>query len=263
MIDLHCHILPDLDDGPATLDEAVEMCRLAVADGIGTIVATPHYRPGWYESTVDARRSRTASLQERLGREGLAITILHGAELTVSPELPVLLEREPELTINGTGKYFLVELPFQSEPPKWEGFLLSLLAGRRVPVLAHPERSAWLHWKPDMLLHFVKAGGLVQVTGGSLLGEEGREAREFAFLLLRHHLVHAIASDAHSALERTPRLSDAVQAAAEVVDRTYAADLVSRYPEEIVAGRAVTAPQPLELAYAQTERPVKRWFFFK
>lgn len=263
MIDLHCHILPDLDDGPATLDEAVEMCRIAAADGISTIVATPHYWPGWFESTAESRSSRLEALREGISREGIAMTILQGAELTVFPELPDLLEREPELTLNGTGKYFLVELPFQTEPLQWEAFLRSLLAAGRVPVLAHPERSAWLRRKPEKVLQFVKEGGRVQITGGSVLGEEGKDAREFASLLLQHRLVHVISSDAHSAVERMPRLSDAVQAAAEVVDRSYAADLVSRYPAEIIAGGAVSAPQPREVAYAQTERPAKRWFFFK
>lgn len=263
MIDLHCHILPDLDDGPATLDEAVTMCRIAAADGISTIVATPHYRPGWFESTAEIRSLRLEALREALRREGIAMTILQGAELTVFPELPELLEREPELTINGTGTYFLVELPFQTEPLQWESFLRSLLAARKIPVLAHPERCAWLRRKPEKVLQFVKAGGLVQITGGSVLGEEGKEAREFASLLLQHRLVHVLSSDAHSAVERSPRLSDAVQAAAEVVDRSYAADLVSRHPGDIIAGKEVSAPLPRELAYAQAERPVKRWFFFK
>ena len=263
MIDLHCHILPDLDDGPATLDEAVEMCRLAAADGITTIVATPHYWPGRFESSAEGRSSRMAALRERIAREGVGITLLQAAELTISPELPSLLDRDPLLTINGTGRYFLMELPFHAEPPQWESFLLSLMLGGRLPVLAHPERSSWLRRKPEKLLAFVRAGGLVQITGGSLLGEEGKEAREFAAFLLRHNLVHAIASDAHAATERIPRLAEALKAACETVDQAYAEDLVTRYPEAIVNGRKVSAPGPLEFAYAQPPTSGRRWFFFK
>ena len=240
MIDLHCHILPDLDDGPATLDEAVEMCRLAAADGITTIVATPHYWPGRFESSAEGRSSRMAALRERIAREGVGITLLQAAELTISPELP-----------------------FHAEPPQWESFLLSLMLGGRLPVLAHPERSSWLRRKPEKLLAFVRAGGLVQITGGSLLGEEGKEAREFAAFLLRHNLVHAIASDAHAATERIPRLAEALKAACETVDQAYAEDLVTRYPEAIVNGRKVSAPGPLEFAYAQPPTSGRRWFFFK
>jgi protein-tyrosine phosphatase len=263
MIDLHCHILPDLDDGPETMEEAVEMCRVAAADGITSVVATPHYRPGWFESTAAARSARVAELRAELLTARIPLTVLQGAELSLSPELPELLSRAPDLTINGTGRYFLVELPFHAEPPKWGDFLQSLTAAGTVPVLAHPERSAWLHRKPEQLLRFVKAGGLVQITGGSLLGEEGKDVREFSLLLLKHRLVHAIASDAHSAVDRLPRLAQAVKAAAEAVGLPYADDLVNRHPGEITSGQPVSAPQPLEPAYARAERASKRWFFFR
>jgi protein-tyrosine phosphatase len=263
MIDLHCHILPDIDDGPATMDEAVAMCRIASDDGIRTIVATPHYRPGWYESAIEQRTSRLRYLQHLLRSERINITILYGAELTISPELPVLLDTEPLLTINGKGKYFLVELPFHKALPNWDSFLLSLIPLGKIPILAHPERNAWLRKEPGNLLAFVRAGGLVQITGGSLLGQEGREVQEFATCLVRNSLVHAIASDAHEAQVRTPLLSEAVKVASSATDHEYASDLVTRYPEMIVAGKDFVHRRSIDSVDLKSFKSSRKWSFFK
>jgi protein-tyrosine phosphatase len=262
MIDLHCHILPDLDDGPATMDESVAMCRIASEDGITTIVATPHYRPGWYESASEQRTSRIHYLQHLLRSDRINITILYGAELTISPELPLLLDQDPLLTINGKGTYFLVELPFHKAQPNWDSFLLSLIPGGRTPILAHPERNAWLRKKPEALVDFVKAGGLVQITAGSLLGQAGPDVQKFAMCLVKNYLVHAIASDAHEAQVRTPLLSEAVKVASSAADHEYAKDLVTRYPETIVAGKDFVHRKPNGSIDLKSFKPKRKWSFF-
>jgi protein-tyrosine phosphatase len=244
------------------MDEAITMCRIASDDGIRTIVATSHYSPGWYESSIEQRTSRIRYLQHLLLAERLNITILSGAELTISPELPAILDQEPLLTINGKGKYFLVELPFHKAPSNWDSFLLSLLPQGKTPILAHPERCSWLRKKPGKLIEFVKGGGLAQITGGSLLGQEGKDVQEFAILLLKNNLVHAIASDAHSVHRRAPLLSEAVKVASTAVDQAYASDLVTRYPEMIVTGKDFVSQRSLESVDLNALKPIRKWFFF-
>lgn len=253
MIDLHCHILPGIDDGPETLGEAVEMCRIAADDGITTIVATPHFRPGKYDNLDIA--DRLTRLRSEIARQGIAVEVLSGADVTVTPELPFYLAQNPQLTVNGTGKYFLAELPHDAVPARWEEFLLSFRGRGITPIITHPERNHWFISHPDALRPFVLAGGLVQITAMSILGKNGVESRNYSRYLLRRSLVHVIATDAHSIDQRPPRLAEAVRAAGTIIGEAQALRLVRDTPQGIIAGRSVDVQQ------AAAEGPTKRkWY---
>lgn len=251
MIDIHCHILPGIDDGPVTLDEAVTMCRVATADGITTVVATPHFRPGRFAAPTTQVVEKITALEEELRRQGIVLRLLYGADVTVVPELVSHLEREAYLTINNTGRYFLAELPHDSVVPRWDHFLLSLLGHGKVPILTHPERNQWFLSHPDALYSFVTRGGMVQITAMSLTGRFGEEAREFSLMLLRHNLVHVIATDAHNSTHRPPVLSGGVKAAEKVIGIERARALVTTIPQAIIEGRPIAAPEPVPIAQAQ------------
>ena len=244
MIDIHCHILPNMDDGPASLGESLAMCRAATRDGIRIIVATPHFKPGTYEFTRATILDNIKVLQAAVKQEGLNLTILPGAEVTVSPEMQTYLTPERGLTING-GRYFLVEFSSNSVPSQWDTFLLSFLASGMTPIIAHPERNAWFMTHPEALSAAVKNGILVQITAASLTGGFGEEAQDFSIRLLRRNLVHAIASDGHSADLRPPRLAEAVSLAAEVVGKEMARALVTSIPQAIILDRKIPAREPL------------------
>ncbi len=252
MIDLHCHILPGLDDGPSAMDESVEMCRIAAADGIRTIVSSPHFRPGKYDYTAVRMQELLDELRGRLQSEHIEVAVLPAAEVAITPDLPSLLQKETHLTING-GKYFLVEFPNDMIPPRWTQFLSPLNLKGRVPVLVHPERSRWLAAHADDLALFVEYGGLVQITAGSLLGESGSDVRDAAVMLLKRNLAQVIASDAHSADMRPPRLAAAVRRAAEIVGQERAKAMATDAPAAILAGERVVMPPP-----APAER--RGWF---
>lgn len=246
MIDSHCHILRGLDDGPETLEESVAMCRIAYEDGIGTIVATPHFRPGNYEHPYELIRSRIEELSHALRREGMPIVILPGADVTITPELDEHLERFAYLTINGTGKYFLAEFPGASVPPKWDVFLLGVIRKGLVPIITHPERNGWFLSHPDALEAFVREGGFVQVTAMSLTGGFGPAAREYCEYLVRHNVVHIIASDAHSSTQRLPVLSAAVRRAKKWIGEEQALKLVRDTPRAVLGGLPVEQPAPAQ-----------------
>lgn len=253
MIDIHCHVLPGIDDGPETLAEAVEMCRIAADDGVGTIVATPHYRPGMFENTdISGHVDR---LQHELSLRSIPVRILPGADVVVTPELSVHLAQHPQLTINGTGRYVLAELPHDAVPARWEEFLLSIRSSGITPIITHPERNRWFLAHPDALFSFVTAGGLVQITAMSILGANGHESREYSRHLLKRGLVHVIASDAHSVDRRPPLLSGAVRIAGDIVGADNAVRMVNDIPQRIIDGR------PVELRPAPLEGMKKRaWF---
>lgn len=255
MIDLHCHILPGIDDGPETIDEAVDMCRIASADGIKTIVATPHFNPGIYENSSEKVFSLINKLGAKAKEKGIDIRILPGADIAVTPELPVYLKKEGYLTINRTGRYFLAEFPAAAAPPGWDLFLLSFLNSGTIPVITHPERNSWFLEHPDALYDVVKKGVMVQVTAMSITGDLGEDIQEFSIYLLKHNLVHVIASDAHSAAYRLPLLSHAVRMAGDVIGKEKAYSLVTSIPAAIIEGRHVSLP-----GIIAPVRHKKRWF---
>ena len=259
MIDIHCHILPDMDDGPESLGEALRMCRAAAGDGIRTIVAAPHFKPGTYEFSGCRLLDAISILQAAVKREGINVTILPGAEIAVSPEMPSYLEQGGHLTINGSRRYFLAEFRPLSVPYSWDTFLLSFLASGLTPIIAHPERNVWFVNHPDALSSAVQSGILVQITAASITGGFGEEARDFSIYLLRNNLVHAIASDGHSADLRPPRLAEAVNLAAEVVGEERARALVTSLPQAIIEGRGIPALPPLAYYPPRDDRK-SGWF---
>ncbi|MBI5204612.1 MAG: hypothetical protein HZA11_06820 [Nitrospirae bacterium] len=245
MIDIHCHILPGIDDGPETIDEAVEMCRMAHADGVKTIVATPHFNPGVYEPASAKVFGLAAELETRAKEKGIDIRILPGADVAVTPELPGHLKKEEYLTINSTGRYFLAEFPPASVPPKWDAFLLSLLSSGMVPIITHPERNAWFMEHPDALYSIVSRGVMVQITAMSITGAFGEDIQRYSIFLLQNNLVHVIATDAHSAAYRPPLLSEAVKMSSDMIGEDKAKALVTTIPVAIIEGKSVSLPEPV------------------
>ncbi len=254
MIDIHCHILPGIDDGPETIDEALEMCRMTYADGVKIIVATPHFNPGVYEPASAKIMQLIDELETRAKEKGINIKILPGADVAVTPELPVHFKKEEYLTINRTGRYFLAEFPPASVPPKWDAFLLSLLSSGMVPVITHPERNPWFIEHPEALYSVVSKGVMVQITAMSITGGFGDEAQEYSIFLLQNNLAHVIATDAHSAAWRPPLLSEAVKFAADVIGEERAKALVTTIPASIIEGKSILLPEPV-----QPRRKKKGW----
>jgi protein-tyrosine phosphatase len=254
MIDLHCHILHGMDDGPGSLRESVEMCRMAAVDGTTTIAATPHFIPGPYPWTGETIRERVNELEAALRQEGIPLTIVPGADVAIFPELPSHPGLKTFLSINNS-RYLLLEFPHTFVPPAWEVFLRSLLAVGTVPVITHPERNDWFIRHPEAVEQAVQMGALVQITAMSLLGGFGDESRKFCVHLLKSDLAHVMASDGHSATERPPLLSEGVRSAAALIGEERAQELVKTMPAAIVAGRPVRMHQPRTLDAGK-----KSWF---
>lgn len=253
MIDLHCHILPGLDDGPSTLDEAVEMCRIASKDGITTIVATPHFRPGRYEYPYKVFLEALTSLRSAISQANIDLSILPGADVTITPELGAHLSAQPHLTINGGGRYFLAEFPHDGVPPRWDQFLIGIMAKGLIPIITHPERNGWFLSRPGALEPIVLAGGLVQITADSVIGANGEVLRACAATLMERGLAHIIATDAHSSRMRRPILSTAVDAAAAIVGRERAERMVNDVPRLVIEGRMnVDSHPPVPAARKRT-----------
>lgn len=232
MIDLHCHILPGIDDGPERMEESVAMARMAVADGISTIVATPHVKDELYPPDYVSEQVRL--FRAVLKAADVPLEICAGGDVNALMD-PTLLS---PYTINGT-PYILFEFPHTHVPRNAAGLLFNaILAGFR-PIITHPERNPSFIRDPGLLSDLVAGGALVQVTAASLLGTFGRKSKQCGIQLLRKGLVHFLASDAHSCRHRPPGLSQAVAVAEKEIGRKAALDLVTSNPAAVLAGRQI------------------------
>jgi len=237
LIDIHCHILPDVDDGAQSLEESLLMARRAEEDGIDTIVATPHTLNGIYINPINEVISKVASLQETLSKNNIELKLYAGADVHLCPHMLELIGSGDAGTINGAGKYILLEFPSQVVPPGVKNEIFSLKLNEIIPIITHPERNPIIQKDIDILYEFVHMGALIQVTAMSITGDFGGIVMQCAERLLRHRLVHVIASDAHSSNSRPPILSQAVEAAAEIL-RSYddAERMVKEVPALILSG---------------------------
>jgi protein-tyrosine phosphatase len=256
VIDLHSHIIPGVDDGAATIDDALAMARVARDDGIVVVVATPHRSPWTYwEERADAER-RLEELRAACRREGIELRLLLGSEAYIAPDLVEQVEKGLALTING-GRYLLIEWPYEQYPAYSERVLFELQVHGVVPIIAHAERYRVVRRDPSYLATLIERGVLVQVTASSLLGELGPEIRRTTEILVASHLAHLIASDSHGVDRRPPVLSVARDRAAALVGEAAARAMVSDTP------RRVIEDQPIELPAPKLRKPQRFWAFWR
>lgn len=256
MVDVHCHILPGLDDGPETMDESLAMAEAAIADGITHVVATPHSSSEYAFSFP-----RVARLRETLQAElGDRLTLATGCDFHLNPEnLQALRSKSSEFCINQRN-YLLVEFNEISIPPAVDDTLHALqLKGIR-PVITHPERNGILRRQPERLAKWVQLGCFVQVTAGSLTGNFGPRAQEDSLCWVARGLVHLVASDAHNTKRRPLRLSPAHEVVAGQFGEQKADALFRQNPLAAFEGRDLPYVPEVEDNCAKPRR--KRFFFF-
>jgi protein-tyrosine phosphatase len=244
MIDIHCHLLPGLDDGPADLEESLQLARMAADQGIRTCVATPHFYVGLYTPDKATIRHEVDRLNEHLSAQGIALQVLPGMEVALTPEILSHFEDDVLLGLNGTS-FLLVEPSRLSTPETIQKACSRLLELHTTPILAHPERNPLLQKHPEMLLDLVREGLLLQVSAANL---DSRNQKTYACVrfLLEHRSVHVIASDAHSPLHRPPLLKGAVEEAGRILNsREEALALVTSIPEQLISGKVFAVPAPL------------------
>jgi protein-tyrosine phosphatase len=247
MIDLHSHMLPNLDDGAKDWEQSLAMARIAVDDGITDVVCTPHWVSGRYENTRPLILDKLAECKKMLASAKIELRIHPGAELRLDITLPERIKAGELLTLNDGGKYALIELPDGSLPDHLDEFFWGLEMGRIKPILSHVERNSVIRQEPARLYRWVERGYLAQMTAASLVGSHTEEIREFAFHLLEHRLVHMLVSDSHGLHKRSPKLSEGLAAATEVIGVKAAQRMVYDIPAQVLRGESVNIPEPIPL----------------
>ncbi len=239
MIDIHTHILHSLDDGPETIEESIELCKIAASDGIKKIVATPHSKDGVYEAKSDEILKRVEELNLKLKEIQLDLEIFPGAEVHINEEIADDIESGEVLTINNGKKYLLLEFPFSLTWSWIDKFIANLKFAGITSIIAHAERITKFQKKPEILKDLIRYGALVQITAQSLTGEFGSRERKCSEWLLKNKAIHFIASDVHSVRGRPPVLSRALEKAAGIIGEAEARALVSDNPEKVINGLVI------------------------
>jgi protein-tyrosine phosphatase len=229
MIDVHCHILPLVDDGSKDWDMSIEMCRIAKQDGITHIVATPHAN---YRYAYD--RARHQETLEELKQRVPSLDFVLGCDFHLSEENIQEARKHPSHYTIGNTRYILVEFSDFTTPQQMMNLLLGLQTDGFITVITHPERNPIILQYPELIDRFADSGAILQITAGSLTGNWGRRAKHLCEMILKKKFVAVIASDAHETKHRTPVLSIAQKAASKLVGSVIAEQLVRSNPWTII-----------------------------
>lgn len=259
MIDLHCHMLPSIDDGPTSLDVSLAMARCAVADGITFTACTPHIYPGLYENSKDGIAAAVDAFRVQLAEAGIPLQLGFGADTHLAPDLVANLRAGRVPTLCGS-RYLLLEPPHHVAPPRFAESVFSLMTAGIVPVITHPERLSWIETHYQVFPDLVRQGCWMQLTSGSLTGRFGRRPQYWAERMLDEGLVHILATDSHHIDKRPPLLAEGRDAAARKVGEAEANHMVVTRPQGILDDvspdqlPALPAPSPPRRGVWQ------RWF---
>lgn len=203
MIDLHSHILPELDDGSQSLQESLAMARMAVESGVTVMAATPHCADGRAREVYESWKL----LRQALKESGIPLRLFPGMEIFGTEDTLRLLREGNLFTLNGS-RYPLIEFSFHSDGDHETRILHSLCKAGLRPVVAHPERYSYVQYNPELINRWYRMGCLMQINRGSLLGRFGPRPQEMAAQLIERHFAAIVASDAHSTRMRTPWMED-------------------------------------------------------
>ena len=246
MIDLHCHILPGVDDGAASLQESLSMAEQAIAQGITHLLCTPHHNNGRYENEKSSVIVAVHHLQNALDERNLPLTLLEGQEVRVTGELITAIEKDHLLFTDITDTYLLLEFPTQDAPAFSESLFFELRTLGKVPVIVHPERNAIFREDPNRLIPFLEMGCLAQLTAPSIVGIFGKQIQKTAHEMVTHNLVQMVASDAHGISKRRFYLKEAY----EIIEQEWGKEKVLQMQQvarDLVNGDDVTYPSYTEV----------------
>lgn len=244
MIDLHCHILPGVDDGAQTMADSLEMARMAAHSGVRAIVATPHCNvpnspmPNYLDETL---MNRVMQLRDEIDYAGIPLRLYAGAEVFCTPQMPDLLQERKLLSVAGS-RYLLVEFFFDESPDFMDHCFSQIAALGFVPVIAHPERYEAVQRSPHLIQRWFHKGFIIQLNKGTILGKLGSRAQTAARWALQHGYAHAVASDAHGIRIRTPHMGELRHHLDTHYSPAYARLLLSTNPGRIIRDQETVRP---------------------
>ncbi|MBS4218981.1 tyrosine protein phosphatase [Bacillus sp. FJAT-49711] len=246
MIDIHCHILPDMDDGASHFTDSLLMAKQAEIEGIHTIIATPHHQNGKYINVKNDILKKVEEINDYLKTEKVYVNILPGQETRIYGEILEDYEAGEILPLAILSNYLFIELPSSSVPRYTGQLCYDIQMKGLTPVIVHPERNKELIEHPDKLYKLVNNGAATQITAASFTGYFGKKIQKFTFDLIEANLTHFIASDAHNTATRGFKMSEAF----DLLEKKYGQDQVYLFldnAEQIVAAKDIYREVPEQI----------------
>lgn len=246
MIDLHCHILPGIDDGAEDLEASIAMAEKAISQGITHILCTPHHNNGRYSNPKSDVISLVSYLQSELDKRQLPLIVLEGQEVRITGDLINDIAQDMILFTDLDDTYILIEFPSLDVPIYTNKIFFELLQMGKTPVIVHPERNAYFREDPNNLIPFLDMGCLAQLTAPSYVGKFGKDIQRTAKQMVAHNLVQMVASDAHGVKKRTFYMEEAyIQIAKDFgKDKVMKMQQVSK---DLINGDEIDYPQYIKI----------------
>ncbi|MFC6465180.1 tyrosine-protein phosphatase [Marinilactibacillus sp. GCM10026970] len=246
MIDLHCHILPGIDDGAKTIDESLQMAKTAVQEGITHIVATPHHMKNDWINVRAKIETLTLEVQRKIDEEKLPLTLFPGQEIRIYNNILTDIVKEEILFVDEGKQYILIEFPPSHIPVYTKQLFYELELKGMIPIIVHPERNKEILEHPNKLKELVNKGALAQLTASSYTGELGKNVQRLSKQFIEANLVHFIASDAHNTSDKSFHMKEAY----EKLAKDYGKEKSNQFQQitkDLINGNTIIPPSPTKI----------------
>lgn len=253
MIDFHSHILPNIDDGAQSIDEAFNMIKEAEKAGFSKILLTPHYIEKYYETDVAEREVWLNAISQNLAVKNINTQLYLASEVLISDNIMNLLEDAKASTINNTS-YVLFELPKDIEPDNLYSIVHDLISNKLVPILAHPERYSYVQKEPELIYDLIQQGVLIQMNYGSIVGQYGKKAQFISEKLLENKMVHFLGTDAHRKNSIYPKIPKILPIIESIVGHEKLEELTTINPELAINNKRIEIEQPIDFRLTFKEK---------
>ena len=253
MIDIHTHILPNIDDGSKSIEETFNLIKEAKSVGFDSIVLTSHYMEGYYETNSPEREVWLDAIRENLEAKNIDIKLYLGNEIYFSDNIISLLEEGKATTINNTS-YLLFELPLNAKPFNIYNIIYELLEYKLIPVLAHPERYTFVQSEPELVYDLIQKGVLMQCNYGSIIGQYGKKAQIIVKKLYENNMVHFLGTDVHKQNTIYERIPEILPQISEIIGEEKLEEITTLNAQKVLENKRIDIDEPKQIKLSLKEK---------
>ena len=255
MIDIHTHILPNVDDGSKSIDETFELLNEAKKAGFDTIISTSHYIEDYYNVNVSEREVWINAISEILKKENNDLKLYLGNEVYLTENIMELLETGKATTINKS-RYILFEFPMNTKPMNMYDIIYDMLQNKLIPILAHPERYSFVQKEPEIIYDLIQKGVLMQANYGSIIGRYGEKAQLMVRKFFENNMIHFLGSDVHKKNTIYPRITQALNEIKDIIGKEKLNELTTINPSMVLEDRKIDIDEPIEFKMSLKEKMI-------
>ena len=255
MIDFHSHIIPNVDDGSKSVEETFELLKEAKEAGFSGVISTSHYIEGYYETNVNERSIWIKAISENLNKKQIKLDLYLGNEVYITKNILNLLKGNNIASINNSN-YILFELPMNAKPMNMYDIIYDMLEYGLIPILAHPERYAYVQKEPELIYDLIEKGVLMQSNYGSILGLYGEKAEIIVKKMLENNMVHFLGSDVHKKNTIYPKIKEALNNIENIVGPEKLEELSSNNPKMVLENKKIDIDEPKKIKLSLREKMI-------